>query len=105
LTRQSTQSAAASDTVERYGTGAVGFHWAMFVLVVVVGILGLLHDSWPKRTQAFWINVHAMLGLLLWLTLIARIWWRRRHRPPSLPPGVGELSRRLSAACTGRSMH
>ena len=48
----------------------------MFLLVVVVGILGLLHDSWPKRTQAFWINVHAMLGLLLWLTLIARIWWR-----------------------------
>jgi len=77
---------AATNTVERYGAGAVGFHWATFVLVVVVGILGLLHDSWPKRTQAFWINVHAMLGLLSWLTLIARIWWRRRHRPPSLPP-------------------
>jgi len=97
LTGQSTQSVAATNTVERYGAGAVGFHWATFVLVVVVGILGLLHDSWPKRTQAFWINVHAMLGLLSWLTLIARIWWRRRHRPPSLPPGVGELSRRLSA--------
>jgi cytochrome b561 len=97
MTSQPAQSVAGSNAVERYGAGAVGFHWAMFLLVVVVGILGLMHDSWPKRTQAFWINVHAMLGLLLWLTLIARIWWRRRHQPPSLPSGVSELSRRLSA--------
>jgi cytochrome b561 len=82
---------------ERYGTGAIAFHWSMFLLVVVVGILGLLHDSWPKRTQGFWINIHALLGLLLWLTLIARFWWRRRHAPPALPPDVGQLSRRLSS--------
>jgi cytochrome b561 len=91
------QSVAGSKTVERYGTGAVVFHWITFLLVVVVGILGLLHDSWPKRTQAFWINVHAVLGLLLWSVLIARIVWRRRHPPPAPPPGVGELSRRLSS--------
>src|SRR5258708_37683020 len=78
----------------RYRPAAIAFHWTMFVLVVVVGILGLLHDSWPKRTQAFWINVHAMLGLLLWLTLIARMWWRSRHTPPVLPSGVGNLLRR-----------
>lgn len=87
---------AGSQAVERYGTGAVVFHWTMFLLVVAVGILGLLHDSWPKRTQVFWINLHAVLGLLLWLTLIARFWWRMRHRPPSLPAGVGGWSRRLS---------
>jgi cytochrome b561 len=72
------------------------FNWTMFLLVVWVGILGLLHDSWPKRTQAFWINLHAILGLLLWLTLIARIWWRVRHPPPSPEFGVGTLSRCLS---------
>src|SRR5712664_3095937 len=97
MTRQPARSAAGSKAVERYGAGAVGFHWTMFLLVVVVGILGLLHDSWPKRTQAFWINVHAMLGLLLWSMLIARVWWRRRHQPPLLPSEVSGLSRRLSA--------
>ncbi len=51
---------------ERYGSGAIAFHWVMFLLVVWVGSLGLLHDSWLKRTQAFWINLHATLGLLLW---------------------------------------
>ncbi|MEA3197903.1 MAG: hypothetical protein QOF32_1955 [Gammaproteobacteria bacterium] len=81
---------------ERYGSGAIAFHWFMFLLVTVVGILGLLHDSWPKRTQGFWINIHAVLGLLLWLTLMARFWWRSRHAPPSLPAGVNSVSRRLS---------
>ena len=96
MTSRPMRSEASSDAVERYGTGAVVFHWTMFLLVVAVGILGLLHDSWPKRTQAFWINLHAMLGLLLWLTLMARFWWRILHRPPSLPSGVGDWSRRLS---------
>ena len=30
-------------------SAAIVFHWAMFVLVVIVGVLGLLHDSWPKQ--------------------------------------------------------
>jgi cytochrome b561 len=96
VTSQPTQSAARSTAVERYGSLAIVFHWTMFLLVVGVGVLGLLHDSWPKRTQAFWINVHAMLGLLLCLTLIVRFWWRVRHPPPLPPFAVGELSRRLS---------
>jgi cytochrome b561 len=79
-----------------YGRGAIRFHWVMFVLVVVVGTLGLLHDSWPDQTQAFWINIHALVGLLLWSVLIARFWWRLRHPPPPLPPDVGKLSRRMS---------
>lgn len=80
----------------RYGLAAIAFHWLMFVLVVCVGILGLLHDSWPKRTQQFWINIHALLGLLLWLTLLARCGWRLRHEPPAATPNVGPLARRLA---------
>ena len=90
------QSAQDSKTPGRYGAGAVTFHWLMFVLVVVVGTLGLLHDDWPKQTQRFWINIHALLGLLLWFTLMARFWWRRSHRPPPLMESVGTFSRRVS---------
>ena len=64
----------------RYGRGAMAFHWTMFTLVVIVGVLGLLHDTWPKQTQAFWIGVHALIGLLLWVVLIARLGWRGRIR-------------------------
>jgi cytochrome b561 len=87
---------AQSNEAVCYGTGAIAFHWVMFLLVVGVGVLGLLHDSWPKRTQSFWINVHAVFGLLLWVLLVARFWWRIRHVPPPAPPDAGEFSRRLS---------
>jgi cytochrome b561 len=68
----------------------------MFGLVVIVGILGLLHDSWPDETQAFWINVHALIGILLWLVLLARFGYRLRHAPPVLPANIGAFSRRFS---------
>jgi cytochrome b561 len=80
-----------------YRGGAIAFHWAMFVLVVIVGVLGLLHDSWPKQTQAFWINVHALIGILIWLLLLARFGYRLRHSPPELPKEAGVFSRRFSS--------
>ena len=55
---------------ECYTPQAIAFHWTMFVLVVIVGVLGLLHDDWPKETQGFWINLHVMFGLLLWVVAI-----------------------------------
>ena len=69
----------------------------MFVLVVIVGVLGLLHDSWPRQTQTFWINVHALIGISLWLVLLARFGYRLRHSPPPLPSDIGAFSRRLSS--------
>ena len=83
-------------TVVRYTPVAIFLHWIMAALVVWVGVLGLLHDSWPKGTQGFWINVHAVSGLLLFALLLARIGWRAGHAPPPLPAEAGELSRRLS---------
>lgn len=80
----------------RYGPVAIGFHWVVVILVVIVGVLGLLHDSWPHATQAFWINIHAMVGLAVWLLVMARLGWRASHRPPDLPPDIGEFSRRIS---------
>ena len=86
----------ATENMQRYGLTAIAFHWLMFSLVVCVGILGLLHDSWPKETQKFWINIHALVGLALWFTLIARLWWRRGHRPPPPVETGGALARRAA---------
>jgi cytochrome b561 len=86
---------------ERYETPAIVFHWISVVLVVAVGVLGLLHDSWPKQTQSFWINIHALIGLLLWVLIVTRFGWRRRHTPPPLPAEFGALSRRVAALVHG----
>jgi cytochrome b561 len=88
-------AASPSANVDRYDSVAIAFHWMMFLLVVSVGVLGLLHDSWPKQTQRFWINIHALLGLLLWFALIVRFWWRRRHNPPPPIGNISALSQRL----------
>ena len=91
------ESSHPLEPVARYRFLAIAFHWAMFVLVVIVGVLGLLHDSWPKQTQAFWINVHALIGISLWLVLVARFGYRVRHVPPTLPTDIGAFSRRCSS--------
>ena len=85
-----------NDDQVRYGGVAIFYHWTMAVLVVIVGTLGLLHDSWPRATQATWIDIHALIGLTVWVLLLLRIGWRLRHRPPDLPPDIGEFSRRTS---------
>lgn len=81
----------------RYGVAAITFHWLTFVLVVVVGVLGLLHDDWPRQTQSFWINIHALLGTLLWLLVISRLAWRFTHEPPPPADDLSRLARRLSS--------
>jgi len=80
----------------RYDAAAIAFHWLTFMLVVIVGALGLLHDDWPKQTQSFWINIHAVLGLLLWFLLMVRVTWRLRHPPPPLPDDSSSFTRRFS---------
>jgi cytochrome b561 len=85
------------DQPGRYDGAAIAFHWLTFLLVVIVGILGLLHDDWPKQTQAFWINIHAVLGLLLWLLLLVRFAWRLAHALPPPTPGLSSFARRCSS--------
>jgi len=81
---------------KRYGSWAISAHWALFVLLVVVGTLGLLHDSWPRHSQAFWINIHALLGLALWILLILRFLGRIRFPPPPPAADLSIAMRRLA---------
>ena len=82
----------------RYGSTAVAFHWTVAALVVFLGTLGLLFDDIPKELQAFWINVHGCVGLVYFALVIARLAWRTSHKPPDLPPDIGEFDRRFSLA-------
>ena len=82
----------------RYGSTAVAFHWAVAALIVFLGTLGLLFGDIPKESRAFWINVHGCVGLIYFALVIARLVWRTSHKPPDLPPDIGELDRRFSVA-------
>jgi cytochrome b561 len=69
--------------VSRSRSGAILLRWLLFALVVIAGMLGVLHDSWPKHSRAFWINLHALAGILVWAFLMARFWLLLRQ--PRLP--------------------
>ena len=83
---------------ERYDAAAVVFHWTIAALIVFLGVLGLLFDDIPKEARPYWINVHGSIGLIYLALVVARLAWRVGHRPPSLPPNVGEFWRRTSSA-------
>jgi cytochrome b561 len=86
-------------TPERYGAGAIAFHWTVAAFIMFLGALGLLFDDIPKESRPFWINVHGCVGLIYLALVIARLAWRTSHAPPALPADVGAFSRRaLSAA-------
>jgi cytochrome b561 len=85
-----------SDRAKRYGSLAITLHWVLALLVIGVGILGLLHDTWPKHSQALWINVHALAGLLLWVLLLWRFGLRLKRPPPPLPADFSVAAKRLA---------
>ena len=85
-----------SNSATRYGFWAITLHWLIAALAIWVGILGLLHDTWPKHSQTYWINLHALCGLALWLLLLWRAGLRFRHPAPPLPADFSASTRRLA---------
>ena len=81
---------------KRYTSGAIALHWLMAGLIVLVAISGLLFDDIPKSWEDRFLNLHAVFGTLTGLLLLARIAWRRQHRPPPLPASIGPLNRAAS---------
>jgi hypothetical protein len=84
------------DGTNRERPPSTGLLWGMAFLVVLVGVLGLFHDSPPGQVLESWINVRALFGLLLCGLVIARFNLRLKHRPPVLPRDIRQLSRQLS---------
>jgi cytochrome b561 len=96
MTLDSRTPTPATMPATRYSPVAMSLHWIMAALILFSGIVGLLLDDWPKASKLLWINIHAQVGLLVLVLLMARIWWRRTHTPPELPPDVSDISRRVS---------
>ena len=72
---------------DRYHKGAIWFHWAIAVLVIVNILIGLFHESLLDGVKAA-MPLHKSIGLLVLVLTLGRIGWRLTHRPPPLPAGV-----------------
>lgn len=71
---------------DRYDSGAIAFHWAIAVLVLVNLFLGLFHESLLDGLQV--MPVHKAIGATVLALSIARLGWRLAHRPPPYPADV-----------------
>ena len=93
----------SATTLQRYDRVAVLLHWLIGIaLLGQVGfgwLLGQFTRGSPEKAMA--INLHKSSGLLLALLILARLFWRLRHRPPAYPAPITPQQARLIRAGHG----
>jgi cytochrome b561 len=86
------------NTVQGYGLVAVLLHWLVALVVVGMFALGVwmtgltYYDEWYKRGP----DIHKSIGILLFITVLARVIWRSINVRPGDEPGIGKLQRRIA---------
>ena len=65
-------------------------------LAVLVGVLGLLPDSWLAGVLQPKTAIHALFGLLLWGLVVVRFRWWLKYSPPAHAVDIRQFSRQLS---------
>jgi cytochrome b561 len=71
-------------------------YWGVAVLAVMVGVFGLVRDSWLAIAPTSRSCVHALFALLLAGLVIARFLWWLKHSPPAQKADIRRFSRQLS---------
>jgi len=83
------------NTETNYGLVSVGIHWLMALIIPGVFALGLwmvdltYYDAWYKRAP----EIHKGIGVLLFLTLVFRVFWRGVNPKPRPEPGLSTFER------------
>jgi cytochrome b561 len=71
------------------------FHFPLAPFVLLVGILGVIHDSWPGPLPHRG-NLHVLFGILLWICVVARFYGRMHQTPRMLLADIRPFSRHLA---------
>jgi cytochrome b561 len=82
----------------KYDAVARTLHWLMAALLILMFLFGIqLEDlSLADRREA--LPMHASMGLLLLVLVLARLAWRRGHPPPPYPDGMSRRQQRAARA-------
>jgi cytochrome b561 len=70
-------------------------HRSFLILLVMVGVTGVISDSW-RAAELPWVSVHAWLVLLLPGLVVARFHWQLQQLPALQRRELRELVRRQS---------
>ena len=88
-----------SSRAQRYDRVAVTLHWLIALWLIGQIAFGFLLDGIaPRGTPArgTFITLHKSSGMVLFVLIAVRLWWRLRHTPPALPGSVSAAQQRLA---------
>ncbi|MEO7064598.1 MAG: cytochrome b [Dokdonella sp.] len=93
---------ALKSDASHWGSLAKFFHWAIVLLILIQGSIGLIMVELPKRPSIIPIfSLHKSLGLTILALAIARLTWRlfdRRPNEPDAMPHVQVIAARIGHA-------
>ena len=94
-----------SDRIAQGYTGTARlFHWATAALVLLMLPIGLVMANVDTgRAQDTLYHLHRSIGVVLVPLVLARLLYRLRHPPPSLPATVPAFQRRVAHIIHWRS--
>jgi cytochrome b561 len=87
---------ASSDTAPYRGRQDITRYCGLGGLVVLVGVLGLLPDTWLTGAVQSKTAFHALFGSLLCGLVVVRFRWWLKSTPPAHPLDIRRFTRQLS---------
>lgn len=77
-----------SSVQTRYSKVAIAFHWAIALMIIGLIVFGILmtNPDTPNRFTLY--QLHKSFGVMVLILSVLRLFWRIRHKPPSLPEGM-----------------
>jgi cytochrome b561 len=70
---------------QSYDGVAKTLHWAIMILVLPMLYYGFNAENLPKEDRLGFFQLHAGVGIIVLLLMLARLVWRRSHPVPPLP--------------------
>ncbi len=88
----------SSPDLSTYSRGAIAFHWAIGVLMILNLLGGFFHESFGEAAVPVIMGLHKSTGILILVLSVGRLVWRLTHRPPPLAASVRSWERGLAHA-------
>ncbi len=79
-----------SAKIERYNGTAISLHWLVALLMALTFYVGWIMTDIPGFTpeKLRYFSWHKWLGVVVFVLVVVRVFWRMTHRAPALPPGI-----------------
>ena len=86
----------AENESDRYGFVSRMIHWTTAILFIALIPIGIFASMVPEDTwfRNHYYVVHKTIGVLVFMLLVARLFWNRRSRRPALDASLKPVERR-----------